>query len=342
MIFKRTVWFALALAAIACAQSAEKDAAAMAPEIPFKSEPDFLKLPEGLYLGEAAGVATNKAGRVFVFTRSRTSRLFEFDVNGAFVREIGKDLYGFAFAHAVRVDAQDNIWTVDEGTNVIVKFNSAGRVAMVLGRRPEPFDLPFPVPYPQAPIPAAHPYVFNRPTDVTWDAASNIFVSDGYGNSRVVKYDKDGRFLKSIGEHGSENGQFIEPHTIASDAQGNIYIGDRGNKRIQVFDNDLNFRYIISGIGSPFSVCISPGPHQYLYSGNSSSTKNPRATGEIYKMELDGRIIGKFGRGGTALKEFEAIHAIDCRVPNELLIGEVNNWRVQKLKLQAQPASGEK
>src|SRR5882672_2494095 len=110
------------------------------PEIPFESVPNFLKFPPNLYLGEGIGVATNSKGHVFVYTRSGDTRLFEFDQNGTFVREIGAGLYGFTFAHAVRVDKDDNIWTVDEGTNMIIKFNPAGRVVMVLGRRPEAVD----------------------------------------------------------------------------------------------------------------------------------------------------------------------------------------------------------
>src|SRR5438105_14417796 len=106
------------------------------PEIPHEIRP-FLKLPPGLYMGEAIGVATNSKVHVFVYTRSANTRLFEFDQNGTYVREIGEGNYGFEFAHSVRVDTQDNIWVVDEGTNLVIKFNPAGRVLMVLGHRPE-------------------------------------------------------------------------------------------------------------------------------------------------------------------------------------------------------------
>lgn len=178
------------------------------PEIPFETVPNFLKLPPNLYLGEGIGVATNSKGHIFVYTRSQTTRLFEFDQRGNFVREIGEGLYGFAFAHAVRVDSQDNIWAVDEGTNMVIKFNPEGRVAMVLGHRPEA------VPGPPPAVPASNaPYEFDRPTDVAFDAQGNIFVSDGYGNSRVAKYDKNGRFLKSVGSRGSAPGQLNLPHT---------------------------------------------------------------------------------------------------------------------------------
>src|SRR5207249_2395720 len=166
----------------------------------YDSVTNFLKLPQNLYLGEGIGVARNSKGHVFVFTRSGETRLFEFDQNGNYVREIGQGLYGFEMAHGVRVDSQDNIWAVDEGTNMVIKFNPEGRVLMVLGRRPDPLAGIVAPPGRGSPAPIAQPYSFNRPTDVGWDPAGNIFISDGYGNSRVAKYDKNGRFLKSIGE----------------------------------------------------------------------------------------------------------------------------------------------
>jgi DNA-binding beta-propeller fold protein YncE len=318
------------LLSAAAAFSQTKAKAENVPEIPFDTAPNFLKLPPGLYLGEGIGVATNSKGHIFVYTRSQATRLFEFDPRGNYVREIGEGLYGFAFAHAVRVDPQDNIWAVDEGTNMVIKFNPAGRVVMVLGHRPEAVEGMPPGPNPQS-------YLFDRPTDVAWDAAGNIFISDGYGNSRVVKYDKDGRFVKSVGTKGSAPGQLNLPHTIAADAKGNIYVGDRSNSRIQVFNNDLEFKAIYDNVGAPWAVCITPGPHQYLYSSNSNPDNNNAqtmaVTGEIYKMELDGTILGKFGKAGKQPGEFSTVHEIDCRNENELLVSEITGWRVQKLLL---------
>ena len=312
------------------------------PEIPFDPAPNFLKLPANLYLGEGIGVATNSKGHVFVYTRSQATRLFEFDQNGTFVREIGEGLYGFAFAHAVRVDPQDNIWAVDEGSNMVIEFNPEGRVVMLLGRRPEAVESAPPTPAPGTPAPPPEPYVFNRPTDVAWDAAGDIFVADGYGNSRVVKYDKNGRFLKSVGTRGSAPGQLNLPHTMATDAKGNVYVGDRSNSRIQVFDNNLEFKAIYDQVGAPWAVCITPGPHQYLYSSNSNPDTNDSqamaVTGEIYKMELDGTVLGKFGKAGKKPGEFGTVHEIDCRNENELLVSEITTWRVQKIVLHPQPA----
>ncbi|HWZ30976.1 MAG TPA: peptidyl-alpha-hydroxyglycine alpha-amidating lyase family protein [Bryobacteraceae bacterium] len=318
------------------AQERAKAKAQNVPEIPYESAPNFLKLPTGVYFGEVVGVATNSKGHVFVYTRSYDTRLLEFDQAGKFVKEIGEGVYGFAFAHAVRVDSQDNIWAVDEGTNMIVKFSPEGKVLMVLGHRPESGEVPVTPGFGVAP-PAAEPYTFNRQTDVAFDPQGNIFVSDGYGNSRVVKYDKNGRYITSAGSRGSEPGQLNLPHTLTADAKGNIYVGDRSNSRIQVFDNDLKLKTVYDQVGAPWAVCITPGPHQYLYSSNSNPDNNNSeimaVTGEVYKMELDGTILGKFGKPGKQLGEFSTIHEMDCRSENEIYTAEINRWGVQKIVL---------
>src|SRR5262245_57326898 len=287
------------LASAALAQQAPTRAKAFetAQDIQYESVPNFLKMPPNLYLGEGIGVARNSKGHVFVFTRSGETRLFQFDQNGAFVREIGQGLYGFEMAHAVRVDSQDNIWTVDEGTDVIVKFSPEGRVLMVMGRRREAVEGIEAAAAPGAAPPPAQPYRFSRPTDITWDPAGNIFVSDGYKNSRVAKYDKNGRFIKEVGTRGTQPNQFNIPHSITSDAKGNIYVADRQNRRIQVFDSDLKLLNLYDNIGAPWAVCITPGAHQYLYSSNSNPDNNDSrqaaVTGEIYKMQLDRNVDGK-------------------------------------------------
>lgn len=329
------------------------------PEIPYDSAPNLLKMPPRTYLGEAAGVATNSKGNIFVYTRTGSSnavmggsrtfthggaRLFEFAPNGNFVREIGQGVYGFLFAHVVRIDAQDNIWVVDEGSSMVIKFDPAGRILLTLGRKPEAVRVPAGEagegggPGGRGGLPGAGVAGdnFNRPTDVAWDAAGNIFVSDGYGNSRVAKFDKNGMFIKSWGSKGTGPGQFDLLHTIAVDPQGNVYVGDRSNKRIQVFDNDGNFKTQYTNVGAPYAICISSGAHPYLYTSNSNPSTS-MDNGEIYKMELDGRILGKFGKAGKLIKELGTVHEIDCRNPNEIFAGELTNWRVQKLVLHPTP-----
>src|SRR2546426_4762164 len=168
---------AAALLLIAASASAQQKATITSvPEISFTSVPDFLKLPAGEYLGEAVAVATNSKGNIFVYHRRDTTRLFEFDKTGKFIKEIGKGYYGFEFAHSVRVDKDDNIWTVDEGTNMVTKFSPEGKVLMVLGRRPPAVlgGLAAP-PGPNAP---AQEYIFCRPTEAAWDPQGNNFRSD--------------------------------------------------------------------------------------------------------------------------------------------------------------------
>jgi DNA-binding beta-propeller fold protein YncE len=327
---------------------------AQVPEIPFDGNISLLRLPANLYLGEAAGVATDSKGNIFVYTRTGEdgtmggsrffshggSRLFEFDSSGKYIREIGSGIYGFLFAQSVRIDGQDNIWAVDRGSNTVMKFDSTGRFLQVLSRKPESIN----------PAPAegragggrgrgaagqgTQGDSFNRPTDVTWDPQGDMFVSDAYSNARIVKLDKTGRFLKTWGSRGAEQGQFDMPMSIAADAQGNVYVADQGNRRIQIFDNDGNFKSQISDIGTPSAICISPGAHQYLYSSNSNPPDS-MGGGEIYKMELDGKVVGKFGTAGKLVKEFGTANEIDCRNPNALYIGELTNWRVQRITLRS-------
>lgn len=319
---------AVLLAIPAFAQRGGAPAAAQqpvsAPQIAFDTDTYPLHLPEGMNFGEAVGIAINSKGHIFAYHRGGHTQLFEFDGDGKFIREIGKDLYGFSFAHAVRIDKDDNIWCIDEGSNMIIKFNPQGRVVMVLGRKPEAVEAPAPL----APgvVPPARPNSFNRPTDVAWDAAGNTYISDGYGNSRVAKVDKDGNWVKSWGTKGKDPGQFDTPHTIATDRAGNVYVGDRGNNRIQVFDGDGNFLKQFTNVGAPWAMCITNGPNQVLYTSDS-------IPGRIYKMDLNGNILGVFGKAGKAPKEFGWVHEMACPSENTLYVGEIQNWRYQKLTL---------
>jgi len=334
------------------------------PEIAFDSVPDFPKLPDGMNLGEVPGVAVNSKGHVFVFTRSNSAngpayaptaaQLLEFDANGEFVREVGKNLYGWSFAHSVRIDKDDNIWAIDKGSDMIIKFNPAGRVVWVFGRRKESAEAETkPWEHVQPPLPPADG-LFRQPTDVAWDSLGNTYITDGYINSRVAKYDKNGDWIKSWGEPGTGPGQFHLPHAIAIDRNDNIYVGDRSNRRIQVFDTDGKFLRMFTidvppvpgtratngntptgarlaqVIGAPNSICITPGPNQVMFVGESTFP------GRIFKVTLDGKVLGVIGRSGRLLKQFSGAHELACPSENEIYAAETSNWRVQKLILHAQ------
>ena len=328
------------------AAAAQTQLEASVPQIPFDAT--VLPLdPTGHTIGETEGVALNSKKHLFVYTRSgnngparggQAAELFEFDQNGKYVKEWGQNAYGFSFAHAVKVDKNDNVWVVDEGSNMVMKFNPQGLVTMVLGRKDEAIDyLERFLEEARHTDAAANSAVgagagrggtFARPTDVTWDNEGNIFVADGYDNSRVAKFTKDGEFVKSIGSRGPAAGQFNTPHTIASDAKGNIYVGDRGNSRIQVFDPDLNPVRIISNVRAPWAVCISPPNaqgQQFLYSAD--------AGGKIYKDDLEGHMLGWFGTTGKKVGQFYWAHEMHCASENELYVGEAQNWRVQRVLL---------
>jgi DNA-binding beta-propeller fold protein YncE len=331
-----------------------------APEIPYRAVPDFLKLPPDLYLGEVAGVAVNSKGHVFVFSRGNTTgpayaagaaQLLEFAPNGKFQREIGHNLYAWSFAHTVKVDKEDNIWVTDKGSDMVIKFDPAGRVVMVFGRKQEASDEGTEaLRHVKPPLPAVDG-MFRQVTDVAWDSAGNAYISDGYVNSRVAKVDKNGNWLKSWGEPGDQPGQFNVPHSIATDAQGHVYVADRGNRRIQVFDGDGKFlRQITIDVlvdpnarpaignkptqttgtmapGAPWTVCITPEPNQVLYTSDAFP-------GRIYKLSLEGKVLGVLGESGKQPKQFGWIHEIACPSENELYVAEILNWRVQKLILE--------
>jgi DNA-binding beta-propeller fold protein YncE len=335
------------------------------PDIPFESVPDFLKLPLGMNFGEVPGVAVNSKGHVFVFTRSNSAggpayapsaaQLLEFGPKGEFIREVGKGLYAWSFAHSVRIDKDDNIWAIDKGSDMIIKFSPAGRVIWTFGRRKESAEEDTkPWEHVDPPLPPTDG-LFRQPTDVAWDSQGNIYITDGYVNSRVAKFDKNGDWVKSWGEPGTGPGQFRLPHAIAIDKNDNIYVGDRTNRRVQVFDTsgkylrewkieippDYRTRAVngetpkagdMSGVGAPNSLCMTPGPNQVLFLGESTWPAR------IFKVTLDGKVLGVLGKAGRNLKQFSGGHALACPSENEIYVAESSNWRVQKLMLHPTPA----
>ena len=354
---RSSILFLLSLCASVAAQQPQ------APEIQYQSAQDFIKLPPDMYLGEVAGVAVNSQNHVFVLSRGNSTgpaygasaaQLLEFAADGKFLREIGRNLYAWSFAHSVKIDKDDNIWVADKGSDMVIKFTPEGRVAMVFGRKQEASDeSTAPLKHLKPPLPAVEG-MFRQVTDVAWDSSGNAYISDGYINSRVAKVDKKGNWVTSWGEPGSEPGQFMTPHSIAVDAEDRIYVADRGNRRIQIFDVKGKFlRQITIDVpfdpdakpaignkptspitgnqaqapGAPWAICITPPPHQILYSSDGYP-------GRIYKLSLDGKVLGVLGESGKQPKQFGWIHEMACPSENVLFVAELLNWRVQKLILE--------
>jgi hypothetical protein len=308
------------------------------PQLKVTEEVLKLTVP-GETIGEAVGVAKNSQGHLFVFSRtghtatvkgSAAAMLFEFDQNLKFVKQWGPNNYAAGFAHTVRVDKDDNVWMDDEGANMIVKFRPDASVALTLGRKEEPLDwlerFVEEGEHIKTKEPVQRPWVFNRPTDVTWDKDGNIFVSDGYNNSRVAKFDKNGNWVKALGVRGSAPDQFNTPHGITSDNNSNIYVADRGNRRVQVYNPNLERQRIIEGMGAPWSACISPGANQHLFTGDGN--------GKIYKFDLDGKLVGWAQTSQNHGQNGCLVHELHCESDTVIYKGDCSTWQVEKITLQ--------
>ncbi|MBN4075640.1 MAG: 6-bladed beta-propeller [SAR86 cluster bacterium] len=331
---------------------------AQVPEIPYESVPNFLRTTPDRNFGEVLGVTVNSQGHILVLNHpgnanygpiwaGTTTELWEYDGNGNFLREVGKGVYGLAYAHQVVYDQDDNLWVVDKASNSIMQFDPEGYVVMNLGRREEGYHGDVVLPHPSEAV--ARGGYLGGPTAIGWDSEGNMYVSDGYVNSRVVKFDAHGNFLKDWGSYGSEPGQFNLPHALLIDNEDNIYVADRNNARIQVFDTDGNLKNIItidvpypadyqpvfdainpdrrSGLAlQPWAMCITDTVPQYIFVADPEP-------GRIYKMTTDGTVMGWLGSAGRQLGQFNWAHGLSCPTDEEIFVADMNNWRVQKLIL---------
>lgn len=342
-----------------------------APEIAFDMpDPDYFVTPPDQNLGEISAVATNSKGHVFILSRGNAkgnlhggsaTQVLEFDENGKYVRELGRDIYSLGYGHGIRVDKDDNVWVVDKGTDMVTKFNNVtGKVMLVLGRREE-LTSRYWVQRPEDPNRHPEEGGFGEPTDVAWDSKGNIYVSDGYVHSRVAKFDKNGNWIGTWGHRGSGPGEFWTVHNIAIDPNDHVWVADRSNGRLQVFDTEGKFlkeviinvpteKYqpimghqypptadaITKAAGKPVNLAYRPGSPDALCSPPTNRNVlfiGDLYPGRIYKIDLNGKVLGWFAHVGKEPGNTGAIHGLAC--PNENLVytAEFENWRVQKFVL---------
>jgi DNA-binding beta-propeller fold protein YncE len=272
------------------------------PELPYRVVPNFFKFSKANVAGEASGVAVNSKGHIFLFQRTKPM-LAEYDAKGNFVQSIGDGL--FSHPHGLRIDADDNLWTTDDGSHLVLKLDPAGNVLLVLGR---------------INTGAEANWLFNKPADVAFAKNGDIYVADGYGNSRVVKFDRDGNFIKAWGKYGTGIGEFNLPHSVAVDNQGRVYVGDRENQRIQIFDSDGKFIQQWTGIGYPYGLLITQDQHVWMVDGGYD---------RIVELDQNGKILGAFGEPGHKPGQMAWAHFMAIGPDQTIYVADVLNWRFQ-------------
>ena len=254
------IFWAFGIAAIACASDSTAD-----PPNPYRAVENWAQLPPGVQWGQVISVAPDAQGHIWVFHRSDPP-ILEFDASGKNLKSFGSGM--FVQPHGLTIDRQGNIWVTDQqgkdgkGQQAF-KFSPEGKVLMTLGKPG---------------IAGTGPDTFNGPCGVAIAPNGDIFVADGHGgdtNARIVKFSKDGTFIKTWGKKGPGPGEFDTPHSIAMDSKGRLFVADRGNSRIQIFDQDGTFIDQWKQFGRPSGIFISKDDTLYSVDSQSDATTNP-------------------------------------------------------------------
>jgi len=275
-----------------------------AAELPdFKASIGFFKLPASIHMGACSGVAVDSRGDIFLFHRGKPPVVC-CDRTGTFQRAWGSDL--IHTAHGLRIDRDDNVWVTDIGNHRVLKFSPAGKLLLALGTSG------------QAGLGKSQ---FNKPTDVAFGPAGAIYVSDGYGNSRIVKFSARGGFLHSWGQPGKRPGQFDLPHAILVDGTGRILVGDRENDRIQVFDDSGKLLQIWPGF-APYGLAQDKQGQVFVADGRAH---------KILLLDKRGKVVRSWGGQGQAPGQFQLPHMLAADDAGNLFVGEITGRRFQKL-----------
>ncbi len=304
----------LALIGITVAAQRPSDPALLipqqAPALDYVAVPEPVTLPAGMTMGAPASVTFDKKGHLFVLTRG-PKPIFEFDENGRFIRTFGDGL--FTRSHGVRIDGDGNIWTTDVGSHIVMKLSPLGDVLLTLGMKGEAGEW----------NEGAGSRKLNQPNDVIFDRNGDVFIAQGHtpgptGDARVLKFDKTGRFIKSWGGKGKAPGQFDVAHGLAFDAQRLLWVTDRENQRIQVFDTDGKYIREVKYAGLPCSLDI----------GKDSIFMVNGFAGQVLKLDLKGNVLAATGKPGTGPGELGEAHVIAVSPKSELFVADSVNGKL--------------
>ncbi len=288
---------------LASALAAGAARGAVFERLPYTVDPGWPHLPDGWNLQETPGVAVDAKDHVYLFHRGEHP-IIELTPEGSVVRSWGEGM--FIRPHAIRVDPQGAIWVVDNDTHQVLKMDSSGRVRMVMGRKGQSGE---------------GPDLFNRPTDVAFAADGSFYVTDGYGNSRVAKFAADGTFITAWGTKGNAPGQFDLPHSVVVGPDGRVYVGDRENYRLQVFDPHGKFIEQWTVAGSPWGLALSRDKALFIADGHNN---------RILKVGLDGAVKGQISSSGKTPGRVDFAHHVAVDSRDNVYVAEIKNWRVQK------------
>ena len=271
--------------------------------------------PEVTKWGQATGVDVDSHDNVFVFHRNELMPIMAFDKRGNFIRAWGRGM--FKTTHFLRVDRSDAIWVTDRGYMEAFKFNREGKLLLTLGKQDVLGDN------------TSHD-TFNGMADLAVTKNGDIVVADGEGpNTRVAKFAKDGAFIKWWGGKGTEPGQFNMPHSIAVDSRDRIYVADRSNNRVQIFDE--NGKYL-----SEWKITVRPSSLHFVVIGDDRKLVTfDRNTHKMLKYELDGRLIYSWGTLGDFPGTLWGVHGIATDQEGNLYVAEVDAGRFQKFRPRA-------
>lgn len=272
------------------------------PDLGYVPVPHALGLPEGMDWGAPSSVAMSGSGHLVVFTRG-AHPLVEFDRDGRFVRSMGEGRY--TRPHGLRIDADDNIWTTDVSGHTVTKMSPRGDVLLVLGVRGQAGEW----------NEAGGSRLLNEPNDVAFGPSGSVFVVQGHGRaeSRVLKFDRNGTFIRSWGGRGTGPGQFNLAHSIVVDASNLVYVADRQNRRVQVFDADGAFVKEWKYAGLPCGLYIGADRRMFLASGFS---------GQILELDADGRARAATGQPGKELGQFGEAHYLTFGPNGEIYVAD--------------------